>query len=476
MSSGHFDQLDVAWGESDSMTEFEAMMWRAEADELLRSDGVVLELLDGTPSWERLVEGHEWAVRRMPRLRQRVLDDPLHVGPPAWVAVEVDLDWHLRRIELPAGSTIGDVFPFAAELHASAFDPSKPLWRATLVEGLAGGQSAYLLKLHHAYADGTGIVQMLDLLHSDRSEATPGKPDLPAPAGENGSALDVIVRNSTRGARDGGRAGLRIGRELIGAAARLIRAPVSETGAAIEYARSLARVVGDSPGTQSTAMRARGGPRRVWAIDLPVSELSAAGKSAGGSLNDAFLAALAGGLGRYHAQLGVEVGDLPVGMPISLRAATDEVGGNKFAGARIALPAGEPDPATRIRLIRERVLAARDEPAIDFMSLTSPLVSRVPAVVLTRLTASFTRSLDLQASNFRGLDRPAYIAGVRILRMYPFGPVPGCGVMATLISHEGQCCIGVTIDTAAVTAPEALEAALTQAFDEIRALAPSVSS
>ena len=81
---------------------------------------------------------------------------------------------------------------------------------------------------------------------------------------------------------------------------------------------------------------------------------------------------------------------LPIAFPVSLRRADDPLGGNRFAGARIAGPIGTADPRDRIRLIRERVLEARDEPALDFMAMLSPVLSRIPAPMLTRMTERVT--------------------------------------------------------------------------------------
>jgi hypothetical protein len=238
----------------------------------------------------------------------------------------------------------------------------------------------------------------------------------------------------------------------------------------MRFLRSLAHVAGSAPGTSSPLLTERGLGRHLAVIDLTLDELRSAGKAAGGSINDAFLAALLGGLRHYHEQRGAKVGDLPTALPVSLRGPEDDAGGNRFAGARIAGPAWQSDPAARIRLVRARVLAARDEPALDFMGITAGVVSRVPAPLLARLTAAFTRSIDLQASNFRGLDREAYIAGSRILRTFAFGPAPGCGLMATLVSHEGHCCIGLTIDTEAFTDPDALVDAMRRGFAEVLTL------
>jgi len=67
-----------------------------------------------------------------------------------------------------------------------------------------------------------------------------------------------------------------------------------------------------------------------------------------------------------------------------------------------------------------------------------------------------------------GIPWPVYLAGARITRMYPFGPVPGCAAMITLISHNGICCIGMNLDATAVQDP----ALLRTSMEEVLALAP----
>jgi hypothetical protein len=158
-------------------------------------------------------------------------------------------------------------------------------------------------------------------------------------------------------------------------------------------------------------------------------------------------------------------------LPVSLRAAGDSAGGNKFAGAYIAGPAGEADPVRRMEIVRDRVRAARAEPALDFMGATAGLTSRLPAGMIAAITLKASSALDLQASNFPGLTRPTYLAGARIERMYPFGPVPGSAMMSTLVTHESTCCIGVTTDNDAVPDPDLLNACMQEALDELLGLA-----
>ena len=147
------------------------------------------------------------------------------------------------------------------------------------------------------------------------------------------------------------------------------------------------------------------------------------------------------------------------------------MGGNRFAGARFAAPVGETDPGERIRIVHDFVMTAREEPALDVFGLLAPALNRLPMALVARAYAAQTTNLDLQASNVAGLPYPAYIAGARIERMLPFGPLPGCAVMATLLSYAGTCCIGLNTDPVAVTQADLFVACLEEGIAEVLGLA-----
>jgi WS/DGAT/MGAT family acyltransferase len=230
--------------------------------------------------------------------------------------------------------------------------------------------------------------------------------------------------------------------------------------------QSAQRVFGAPPAPPSPLLRGRGIGRRFEVIDFPLDRLRRAGKAAGGSVNDAYLAGVCAVLRRYHEALGVPVDILPLAMPISTRTDDDPAGGNRFAGARIAAPVGEPDPARRIQLIRETVLTARNEPAMNLLGGLMPLMARLPTSVLNAM-ASRAAATDVQASNVPGYAEPIYIAGVRIVRTFGFGPVPGVGMMITMTTMAGQCEVGINYDTAAVQEPELFVRCLREGFDEV---------
>jgi WS/DGAT/MGAT family acyltransferase len=450
---------EALWSADPEMSDFEALMWRAEADARLRSDGTMMSILSHAPDWQEFRDLHAWAVHRVPRLRQKVVDDPLRIRPPAWVGTDVDLSYHVTRVRLAEDEGMDGLLERAAALHMFPFDPARPLWQAVLVEGLPDGKAGYLLKVHHALSDGQGFIQLFDMLYPADPTVRHTPPRGPIPGIAEPASLADDVRGSVQTV-------LGMVRGVGSLTARAVRRPAE----AISYAQSLSRVV-KVPGTPSRLLAPRGLARRVRVLECEIAELKAAGKAAGGSVNDAFIAALVGGVARYHAKHGAELEDFPLALPVSLRKAGDAAGGNKFAGAYIAAPATEADPVRRIQAVRERVLAVREEPAMAFLGSTAGVMSRLPAGLLTSVTLKSSSALNLQASNFPGLSRPSYLAGARIERMYPLGPVPGSAMMAALITHDGVACIGVTTDNDAVPDPDLLNECMREGLAEVLALA-----
>jgi WS/DGAT/MGAT family acyltransferase len=458
------------WGADEQMNAFEALMWRAESDPRLRSTGVLLEVLEHAPEHERLVAAHEWGTRLLPRLRQRVVEDPLGLASPRWVVDrDFDLSYHLRIVRLPEPGSMEQVLELAQVLAMAPFDRARPLWEAVLVEGLADGRAAYLLKLHHSIADGQGTVQMLDILHGEGPEPGRSVP-LPVPAAERASGTGLMVGNLLGSPRWAARALLSAPGRITSVIDRVVSRPAALADG-VGYVRSLGRMLGPPPAPGSPLLEQRSLGRRFGVIAVPLADLRRAGKLVDGSLNDAFLAGLAGGMRCYHEHHGVDVDEITAALPVSLRTADDPLGSNRFAGARIALAIAEPNPRKRMRVIGERVRAARDEPALNFTGALAPALSRLPGALAAAMTERVTRSIALQASNVRGLDREAYLAGARILDIYPFGAAPGPAVMVTLLSYHGRCCIGVNVNAAAVPDHELFVRCLEEGLAEVTALA-----
>ncbi|GAA4471503.1 wax ester/triacylglycerol synthase family O-acyltransferase [Rhodococcus olei] len=457
----------TAW--SRSMSDLETGMWRMEeAKPQLRSPIVAVDVLDGPPDWDRLVKAHEWASHIVPRIRMRAVEPVFGLGNPVWsVDPEFDLDYHLRRVRLPDPASFDHALRICRHLATEPFDKARPPWTAMLIEGLADGRAVYVVKTHHSMTDGMGGIGLMTLLHSRRREPTPDKPDrLPAPP-ERLNTVTAFGEELKGWLR---RAPGRIG-DLAGTAARVATAaatnPLTAAAEVLAYADSLRRVVTPPSATGSPLLRDRGLGRWFGVLEVPLAELRAGAHAAGGSVNDAYVAALLGGFARYQRKRGQEPCPVPMGMPVSMRTGADPSGGNRFTAVRFAGPATEPDPVARIAKVRAIVLGLRDEPALDALELAAPLANLLPTWLLADWYLSQSSGLDLQASNVAGVPVPVYLAGARIERMFPFGPAPGCAVMATMVSHVGVCCIGVNLDTAAVTEPALFMDCLQEGLDEV---------
>ena len=114
--------------------------------------------------------------------------------------------------------------------------------------------------------------------------------------------------------------------------------------------------------------------------------MKAASKRVDGHLNDAFLAAVAGGLDRYHRAHGVTVEQLRMTMPINMRSKGETVpGGNQFVPARFPFPMSIIDPLERIAKMRELVAAQRSEPALHLAGPIAGVLNRLPVFLTTAM-------------------------------------------------------------------------------------------
>jgi WS/DGAT/MGAT family acyltransferase len=457
------------WGRNPRMSEFEAMMWRSERHPQQSSTIMSVMVLDTTPDWARLVAAHEWATQLVTRTRERVVEPAIPVGPPAWVPDEhFQLDYHLQRVQLPGDGSLRALLDHAASFALAPLDPQRPLWEAQLVEGLDNGRAAYLLKMHHSLTDGKGSIELLASVQSRTPEHTPDKPR-PQPGADDAGGTDAIrlaVDEVGERLLTSPRIVLRAAQSGLG----LLTRPADAAGEALRYVASLRRVLTPPAANSSPLLRARTG--RIWrfrVLECPLAELKSAGKAAGGSVNDAFVAALLGGLRIYHERHGIELDRLPMAMPVSLRKGDDPMGGNKWAGELFAGPIGIVDPAKRIAAIRSTVLSLRGESALDTFSLAAPVANRLPSTV-GALLSKLGAAADLSASNVPGLPYQTYVAGARVERIFPFGPLPGVAVMAAMVSHAGTCCFGLNIDGTAVNDVDALMECFRAGLDETLAV------
>lgn len=470
------------WGADPGMSAFEIVMWRVDVDPKLRSTMMGVEILDEVPDWQRFVDAHEWATRMAPRLRERVVAPLFGAGTPHWAPdPDFDLHYHLRHLSLAAKTGSGpggwrELWELAEQSTMTPLDPQRPLWEVTLVSGLPDGRAGYLLKLHHALADGLGLTQLLSGLHSRTREPTVDKPwpDLPARGAQESFGAALLRQVTDDVSAVGSAAGSAV-RSVLGGLGQAVRHPRSAVGDAVEWTASARRVLSPPPGTPSPLLAARSGSLRFRAIDVRFADFRAAGKAVGATVNDAYLAALMGTFRLYHERMGHPLAPdatMPVSVPVSVRRDDDAQGGNHFAPGRLGGPVGVVDVTERIAAVHAGMQAVRAEPALESADVFTPLLSRLPGEFVSRIAGDMTRANDLQASNVPGLREDVFLAGAKIERIYPFAPLPGCAAMISMVTHGETCCIGANLDGAAISDQELFARCLVDGFREVLALRP----
>lgn len=458
----HFDR---------KMSDAEGLMWRLEKDPHLSSTFANVTVLDRRPDFDQLLRRLERATYAIPRLRQRVQPAPVNLTSPLWVEdPNFDLRYHVRHVSLPKPGTMRQLLDHASLLAGDAFDRTRPLWQFTVVDGLRGGKSALIQKMHHTIVDGEGGVQLsLQFLDFERDapEPSPLDPDLIA-AAEEKAAAEAVPVDLLRELLNGG---LRVPVTLLKQVKDLLADPtgIPEAGSnAADTVRGVLQQLGETDGARSPLWTARSLQRQMEVLRVPFDATRQAAKRLDGTLNTAFLTAAADAAGRYHREMGAPVDELRSSMAISTRTA--DSGANAFSLARMLVPTGDMPIAERFTRIQALAHEARDAGTSGSVDALAAVAATLPTSVITRLARQQAQTVDFATSNVRGAPMPLYLAGAQILENYPVGPLLGVAYNLTLLSYSGSLDMGVNIDTQAVTDPALLRRCLERAFAELQAV------
>ncbi len=456
-----------------TLGDADALMWSIDRDPALRSTIVTALVLDRAPAWSDVLARLERGTRLIPRLRQRVVEPLLRIGPPAWSAdPDFDLAYHARRVRAPKPRSFDTVLEIAATAAMGDFDRARPLWELTLVEGLPEGRAAVVLKVHHSMSDGIGGMKLLLMLFDLEPEPGDPGPD-PEPAVlPSFSRTDLLSHGIEWQARRGAETAASVASGARDAFRALRDDALRSIERAARTAGSVAKFLAPAPTPMSHVTAPRGLDRRVSVLDLPLDDLKRAAKSAGATLNDAYVAGVLGGLRRYHLARGAgDLDELRMMMPINIRADTAALGGNHFTTARLVVPLAIDDPEERVRELSSRCKRLRAEPAVALSDQLATLLNRLPRRVATAMFASLLKGADFITSNVPGSPFPLYLCGAEVQQMFAFGPLSGSAANVVLVSYCGTCCIGVNTDPRAIPDTEAFADDLRVGFDEVLALA-----
>jgi diacylglycerol O-acyltransferase len=447
------------------MSDAEGLMWRVDQDPHLASTFGTVSILDRPPDFATLRARMERATLTVPRLRWRVQPAPANVSAPSWVDdPDFDIDHHVRRIALPKPGTVRQLFDLSTLLVHDSFDRLRPLWQFVVIEGLRGGKTALLQKMHHTITDGEGGIQMaVQYLDFERDAPMP-----PAPAEPPDIRLPSAATTAADSVRDIVTGTFRIPFVLARQMREMLTDPMAIPSAGAATADSLRSVLAqlsDVDRARSPLWTERSLRRHFETARAPFRDTKDAARRLGGTLNTAFLTAAAEAAGRYHRDLGAPVDQLRTTMAVSTRTSASEA--NAFSLSRIYVPTGEMPIDERFRAIQALASDARTGAGGASLQALAAVAATLPTSLVTRLARQQAQTVDFATSNVKGSPVPVYIAGAKLLENYPMGPLAGVAFNLTLLSYNGSLDMGLNVDAAAVAQPALLARHLENSFAEL---------
>lgn len=383
-----------------------------------------------------------------------------------WVeATQFDLDDHIQCVSLPAGAGQPELEALVGELASTALNPSRPLWSFHLVAGYGAG-SALIVRIHHCYADGVALLQVLLSLcgrnSRGRGAAKPSRSGAPedSATSDTGSIGAVL-----RGGADLLERGLHYGLHPLeaGAAARPL----------VDFSAELARL-GLMPDEPVTRLKhpLSGIKRAAWAQSLALEEVHVIGRVLGCTVNDVLVSVLAGALGRYLAAQGEDVTGLTLRavVPVNLRTASSTAPslGNDFGLVFVELPVGIRHPLERLYAVRSVMQHLKASPqALITLGLLAT-VGSLPASIEELVLAQLGAKASLVASNLPGPNQRLRLAGATVSQVLFWVPqAGGIGTGVSMLTYCGRVQLGVIADRELIARPAELVEAMTSEFERL---------
>ena len=339
-----------------------------------------------------------------------------------------------------------------------------------VIEGVEGGRTAILTKVHHAAIDGAAgnelLIATLDL--------SPDEAEVPEP--EEPWEPDRVPTDLER---------------LGYAAVSLLRTPPKALRAvrqAVDAARGVRRVrtqpdVTPPPAPFSaphTSFNQTLTAHRSFAtVTLSLQTAKDIKSAAGVKVNDVVLAVCAGALRRYLDERR-ETPDRPLVamVPVSVRADEQRSEmGNRVSSMLCSLATDVDDPLERLGVIAEGTRQAKaQQDAIgadtlqDWAEFASPgLMGRAVRLYSRTKMADRHRPLfNVTISNVPGPRDRLYTAGAELLALYPLGPIfDGGGLNMTVMSYRDNLDFGLVACPDVLPDVRSLADGLAKSLDEL---------
>ena len=409
----------------------------------------------------RVIE-QRWLAYR--RFRQKAVDTA--AGAFWETDNDLDLDWHVQLTALPGRGGKRALERFVSQLSSTPLDTGRPLWQFHLVERYDGG-SALIARIHHSYADGIALVQVLLSLTDTTREPAKGSDLQQAWLKQDGADVARRVGAAERY--------MKLGSKVVEKGMEMYRDP---TLAAVlakeggEIGRELLHAV-TLPDDPPSLLRGKLGvsKRVAWAEPLDLEEVKAVGRACECTVNDVLMATAAGALRQYMIERGDDVDGLTLRatVPVNLRPLEHAKKlGNHFGLVFLELPVGEDNPIRRVERVAECMNGLKNSrQAIVSFGLLAAL-GMAPTAVQGLALDLFSRKATVVATNVPGPPQTLYMAGCALREMMFWVPQTGSiGVGISILSYNGRVHFGLIADAKLIPDPDRVIQRFGSEFDKL---------
>jgi WS/DGAT/MGAT family acyltransferase len=345
-----------------------------------------------------------------------------------------DVTRHIVTSPLTGRITAADLQAYIATIAHQPLADDRPRWRIEYIEHYEDGQSAFLVRMHHALADGISMVPVI-LSLMDELSAAPEPPRSPT-------------------------------RPLTSRLTSAVLAPLAAPAA-------LLRRVLWSPDKHALHGPSVSGRKRVaWTRPISLDVVKAVKNRFGATVNDVLMAVVSGAIARHlEVAGGARIPHIRVSMPVNMRGPDEPLHmENRFAAVPLTLSALSRHLPERLAAVKRQMDALKQglDPLVIY-GVVKVFLTTMPVGMSRRLIDFFANKCTCVITNVPG-PQVALAFGGRALRSLMFW-VPqraDIAIGVSILSFAGNVQVGVIADVGLLDDPERLVTAIEAEFDELQ--------
>lgn len=406
----------------------------------------------------------------VPRYRQRLVWAPLEAGRPFWADdPEFNLSYHVRESALPAPGNDEQLELMAARIFSQRLDRHKPLWEMWLVDGLAGGRFAMILKTHHAVIDGIAGVDVGTVLlgMEPTNEIEDPQPWRPGPFPTNGELLEIGLREASQ-----------VPFKAVKTALNLVKGEGEAREGLSEFlggaTKAVTETIDAAPRTPLNGPIT--GHRRFKIVRNSLDDFKEIKTLLDTTLNDVVLTVTSDSLGRwlrsrYYPTDGLKLRALvPVSTRPKQKRGQDAHAGNELLAMRGYLPVEEMDTLKRLNYIKNSMDGLKkSNQAVAADALTAVQNFAPPTILAQASRLNFsTRLFNLLVTNVPGPQMPLYLLDRPMVDAFPIPFLAENHTLAVAVmSYHGRINFGILGDYDSVPDIQVIADGLSDSRDDL---------